>query len=319
MDIILTAAIVAPTVLALSSCVVITSQKSEKVIETLGKFSGMRTAGLGFKAPWPIQSVKGQVNMKTRSLSSLVGVLSSDTAFLDVPVTVQFEVVDGEKAFYKLDDPEGQMLKFVTNNIRSVANTMTMDELFGSNDAFREDVTNALNEKFKDFGYRILDVLVDDPQPSDEMKASFDLKLIARREKEAADDQAAALKTKMVGEAEAEKASLKLKGEALADLRDTIAKGNADAMNEMLEGVPGLTAAMVLDFFKTIDTNEANRDMAGKSNSTIIVGGTASSASENPVALIEAMIAASKEPKDVSKTEAQNDGSQEATVAEESE
>ena len=62
-----------------------------------------------------------------------------------------------------------------------------------------------------------------------------------------------------------------------------------EAMEKMLNGVEGLTAKDVLNFFEAVDRNEANRDMAGKSKSTIIVGNSGSSSHDDNIAMIEAL------------------------------
>jgi len=191
---------------------------------------------------------------------------------------------------------QSQLKKFINNRILGIASGMSMDDLFKARKTFETEIIDGLNDKFGSFGFQILNVLIGDPQPSEALKASFDQKLVAEREKDAAGAKAEALKIKMVGEAEAEKASLELKGQALAKFRDTIAKGNADAMNEMLGDVEGLTAPMILEFFKTIDTNEANRDMAGKGNTVIITSGSGESTSD--IAMMQGLInaASSKSP-----------------------
>lgn len=280
----------------LSTTIVITQQKRVKLIETLGKYSHSCKPGLSFKWPAPISIVAMNVNMQILELSENVGVKSDDNAFLTIPVSVQYQVLDAQISHYKLNNSQSQLKKFINNRILGIASGMSMDDLFKARKTFETEIIDGLNDKFGSFGFQILNVLIGDPQPSEALKASFDQKLVAEREKDAAGAKAEALKIKMVGEAEAEKASLELKGQALAKFRDTIAKGNADAMNEMLGDVEGLTAPMILEFFKTIDTNEANRDMAGKGNTVIITSGSGESTSD--IAMMQGLInaASSKSP-----------------------
>ena len=281
------AAVVIGTPLALST-IVITRQKTVKIVETLGRFSGTRNPGLSFKLPAPFSVVAETVNMQIMELSDDVGVKSVDNAFLTIPISVQYQVMDAKTATYELDDAEEQLKRFINNKILGIASDMDMDDLFKARKTFEEEIISDLEGKFETFGFKIKAVLIGDPQPSEALKASFDQKLVAEREKDAAGAKAEALKIKMVGEAQAEKASLELKGKALAHLRDTIAEGNAEAMQKMLKDVPGLTPQMVLRFFETIDTNEAYRDMASRGNAVIIAGGQSESPTD--LAMIQGLI-----------------------------
>ena len=54
----LTIALVVLAVMLLPSMIVITSQQNVKLIETFGRFTSVRQAGLSIKLPWPIQTAK---------------------------------------------------------------------------------------------------------------------------------------------------------------------------------------------------------------------------------------------------------------------
>jgi len=289
-----------------SSFFTIVTQKTANVIEVFGKFSSVKRAGLNMKPPFPFGVVATTVNLQVREISSSVGVKSKDNAFLDVPVKVQYQIIDEKvkEAYYELDNPVKQMTSYIVNSVRSKASELDMAQLYSDKDSFEADVRIGLTEKFKPFGYEIVNVLVDDPQPSKEIVDSYNRVLSAERDKEAAKNEAESLRIKLVGQARAEKESLVLKGEAFKEYRAKIAEGNVEAMGLMLgtheivfettidkdgiekvkevltlKDVPfetNLTHRDILDFFKAVDTNEAMRDIGKEKSNTIILPGNQS-------------------------------------------
>jgi len=255
-----------------TSFFVVVKQKTTKIIEVFGKYSGTKTAGLNFKPPFPLSFVAATVPLNIQEAAGSVGVKSIDNAFLEVPWKVQYRVLEDKvkEAHYELENPEGQMKSYVVNTVRSEASGMTMDQLFKSKDAFETAVSETLSETFQRYGYEIINVLVDDPQPSDDLKKAFDKVLASERDKEAASNRAEAKRIEMVGEAKAEGESLEIKAESFKKFRTKIAEGNSDAINKFLNGTTGLVSKDVLEFFEGVDTRDAIRD-ASKGPGTVVV------------------------------------------------
>jgi regulator of protease activity HflC (stomatin/prohibitin superfamily) len=280
--------------------IVVVKQKTAVIIEVFGKFSSVKKAGLNLKPPFPFGEVATTMNLQIMEISTNVGVKSKDNAFLQVPVKVQYQIINLKikEAYYELDNPVSQMKSYIVNAVRSKGSELDMQELYSEKDSFEIDVKEGLTEKFEPFGYKIVNVLVDDPQPSQEIIDSYNRVLSAERDKEAAKNEAESLRIKLVGEAQAEKESLVLKGEAFKEYRAKIAEGNIEAMGLMLgthelkeytTAINGevqtkyeyklrsqkvetnLTHKDILDFFKTIDTNEALRDIGREESNTIIL------------------------------------------------
>lgn len=264
----------------LATCVVITRQQHVRFIETFGRFSSTRQAGLSLKLPYPIQIATPNFSMKIQELSEDITVKSSDNAFVVVPIRVQFGVTSdrANAAFYRLENAERQIASYVVNQVRSTAASMTFEELFRSKSRFEEDVAETLTERLGDYGYVIENVLVDDPQPSDELKTAFDRVIASKRLREAAENEGEAVRIKSVLEAQASKEAMILKAEGYARFREIIAEGNAKALADFV-GETGVPPQSVLDFFSQTNTMEALRDAANAGGRTVLVAG------DNPKAL----------------------------------
>lgn len=259
----------------LSSMVFKTDQQTVRLVHTFGKYSYHKGAGLGFKLPWPIQSVTPGFSLRIREIKTDVEIKSSNNAFVSLPIRVQFKVDEKRvrEAYYVLDDPIGQIKTFIAKQVLNTASGMTFDELFTSKDQFQKDVHDTLTSEMTEFGYIIRNVQVNDPQPSEDMKKAFDRVLTSERLKEAAKNEGEAARILLVADAEAHKEALKLRGEALSTFRTTIAEGNADAVNLFVKGT-NLSPQSALDFMKEVNEMEAMVRAAEAGGRTVFITGS---------------------------------------------
>ncbi len=244
--------------------VIIVKQQTVQVIEVFGRFHNAKHAGLRFKVPYPIGIVSGVMDLSIKELSRSINVKALDNAFLEVPVKVQYRVISTKikEAFYELSSPENQIVSYVVNVVRSTASSMPMADLFQSKNAIEDSVKSTLNERFSSYGFEIINVLVDDPQPSPEIRIAFDKVIASEREKEAAINYAESYRIKKVGEAKAEAESIQLKSQAYIQSRAEIAQLIKEKLN--------ITDDELLKLIAGIDYRDALRDIS-KSGSLIVV------------------------------------------------
>lgn len=258
------------------SMIVLTGQETVRMIETFGKYSATAEAGLSFKLPWPLQSASGEFSLQQLQLSESVNVKSKDNAFVEVPIHLQYRVdpARARDAFYKLASPQSQIRSYIVNQVRSTASGLTFDELFQSKDMFEADVEETLKDRMSKFGYVMVNILVDDPQPSDDLRESFDRVIASKRLREAAENEAEAERVLAVAKAEAEGEALEIKGRSYSAFRKTVAEGNAEALKQFC-GETGLKPADGLSFFNSINEMEAVRDAAASGGRVVFVSGSA--------------------------------------------
>lgn len=247
----------------LSTMLFIVEQQTVRIVETFGKYTRTAEAGLHVKWPWPIQHASNPLSLRIQEISENVTVKSSDNAFLTVPIRVQNQVREhqADDAFYRLDNPEKQIRSYIVNQVRATASGLTFNELFQARDSFEKDVKETLSEKMGGFGYNIVNVLVDDPQPSDELRHAFDRVIASQRLREAATNEGEAARIMSVAKANAEGEALSIKATAFSNFRKIVAEGNAEAL-EAFCAKTGLTAHDALSFFNSINEMEAIRDAA---------------------------------------------------------
>jgi len=263
-------------ILLLPTILFIVKGKTAAILETFGRphpkavFPGLRV-----KWPWPVTTIVARVNLQLQEIHADVSVKTSDNAFMTLPVKVQYRASDEPegtvKAHYELEAPERQITSYVLNNVRQTASGMEMTELYANRDAVEQQVQVALSEQFARFGYIIENVLVDEPQPSSEVRDAFNKVIASKRLMEAAKNEAEAERIKLVGAAQAEAESKKLQGQGMAEMRGAIAKGLEEAMKIMEKA--GLNSEQAISFLTDTNRIDAITTAASHGNTIIIDAG----------------------------------------------
>lgn len=254
---------------ALKSTIVITHNKTVKIIESFGKFSHYKTPGLSFKWPAPFQVVAKTLQTNIYPLENTLKLKTKDNLFITYPVTVQVKVQDPVKAAYELEDPNDQILSYISNLVRTEVGKRDFMELYGVRDEIQTEIQTSLSEKLSDFGFEIVNVLVDEPEPSDDVRASYDSVTQSKRALEAAENNANAVKITRVAEAEAEKQAKKLYGEGIAEQRNAIAQGFGDSV-EIISKDLGITPLQALDYMTKLFKYDTIRD-SSNNHATVII------------------------------------------------
>lgn len=264
----------------LPSMLYVVKGKTAAILETFGRpHKEAIFPGLHVKLPWPITTIVSRVNLQLQEIHADVSVKTSDNAFMMLPVKVQYKASDDAlgavKAHYELESPEKQITSYVLNNVRQTASGMEMTELYANRDAVESQVQTALSEQFARFGYSIENVLVDEPQPSVEVRDAFNKVIASKRLMEAARNEAEAARIKLVGAAQAEAESKKLQGEGMAEMRTAIARGLEEAMETMKKA--GLTNEVAIQFLTDTNRLDTITSAASHGNTIIIDAGSGGS------------------------------------------
>ncbi|MCO4319100.1 SPFH domain-containing protein [Phyllobacterium sp. 21LDTY02-6] len=258
---------------------VITPQQHARVLETFGRYTGYRTAGLSIKFPWPFQRARKPFSLQTRQIALQLGVKSKDNAFVTMPISLQYRVIPSavKAAFYELHNPEAQIESYVATDARAVAAARTFDQLYTDRDEFTRTVRESLDEAINAYGYEIRAVLIDDPRPTPEMISAFNEVLASQRRLEAAENDGEAEKIKRTKSAEASAAAMSITARGIAESRSIIAEGNARALSAFRADTT-LTDSDAMAFMMEINRLEALRDAASHGGRTVLVTGDAPNA-----------------------------------------
>ncbi len=213
-------------------------QQTRAIVERLGKFKQICGPGLHFKVPI-IDTISGRVTHRVRELEINVESKTADDVFVDLLIAVQFyidENADAVKlAFYKLSNPEQQISSYVFDTVRALVPEMKVDNVFSEKDKIALAVKERLQDIMEEFGYTILQSLVNDIQPDQKVKEAMNHVNASARLKEAARNEAEAKKIRTIAEAEAEARAKELQGVGIARQRLAIANGLKESVEACSE------------------------------------------------------------------------------------
>jgi len=216
------------------------------VVERFGKFNRIVRPGLQVLIPFAEQAFIVDLQVKQAQFS--VETKTRDNVFVQIPVSVQYQVLDGNifDAFYKLSSPQKQIESFVFNSILGHVPKLTLDETFEQQSGISVAVKVELDSIMSGFGFNILTALVTDIIPDEKVKAAMNDINAAQRAQVAAQARGEAEKILKVKQAEAEAQSKALQGQGIAAERQAIIDGLSASIEHFQQGVPGATSEDVM-------------------------------------------------------------------------
>ncbi len=243
------AVIVVVIALLLFKAIIIVEQKTYYVIQRLGKFNKMAGAGLGFIIPF-IDSKAGVVNMRVQQLDVDIETKTQDDVFVHLRVSVQYKVMENklEDAFYALENARHQISSYIFDDVRAEVPKMELDDVFAKKDDIADAVRKNLSESMFEYGYIIVKALITDIDPDANVKESMNKINAAKREKEAAVEEAEAQKIRVVKAAEADAESKRLSGEGIAQQRLEIVRGFKESVEDFQKTLKDITHEEVMQF-----------------------------------------------------------------------
>lgn len=236
-------------VFLITQAIVIVPEQSAKVVQRLGKFNRIAVSGLSLKIPF-LDAVAGTVNHRVQQLDVHVETKTSDNVFVNMQASVQYKVIKAKtkEAYYELDDPARQISSFIFDVIRAEVPKLELDDVFAKKDDIAVAVNKSLSASMDDYGFEIIKTLITDIDPDSNVKASMNRINAAKRDKEAALQEAEAKKITIVKEAEADAESKRLQGEGVAAQRIAIVKGFKESIEDFKDSLNEIDSTEVMQF-----------------------------------------------------------------------
>ncbi len=249
----------------------VVSEQRVAIIERFGKFHKLATPGLNFIFPM-VDRVAGVLNLKVKQLDVHVETKTRDNVFVKILVSVQFQVITAKcfAAFYKLDNPAMQIQAFVFDVIRAKVPNVLLDEVFAKKDEIAIDVKNELCETMINFGYEIINTLVTDIQPDENVKNAMNEINTAQRMRVAATERAEAEKVLRIKQAEAESQANILHGIGIAGQRKAIMEGLSQSVEELQRRSPEINSESIMQMIMLIQYFDMLREVGSDAKSNTV-------------------------------------------------
>ncbi len=272
-NVIIPIVIVAIILILLLKSILIVKEQSSYVIERFGKFVKIATSGLGFIIPF-IDVKAASVNLRVQQLDVTIETKTHDDVFVNLQVSVQYAVKRDmvKEAFYSLENPKNQIASYIFDDVRAEVPKLELDDVFAKKDdiavAVQQNIANSMGK----YGYNIIKALITDIDPDHKVKESMNRINAAKREKEAAFEEAEANKIRIVKKAEAEAEAKRLSGEGIAQQRLEIVRGFKESVEDFKKTMKTVTHEEIMQFVLMTQYFDTIKDIGANSkNSSILL------------------------------------------------
>ncbi|CAK8053781.1 Regulator of protease activity HflC [Eupransor demetentiae] len=207
-------------------------QNNVGLVETLGKYSSTRNAGLNFCLPLVQHIRRVSLAMRPLRLPSY-SVITADNADIKATVTLNYHVTDAVKYSYENTDSVESMSQLVRGHLRDIIGRMELNEALGSTTKINKDLALAIGDLTNTYGINVDRINIDELKPSQAIQEAMDKQLTADRER-------VAVIAKAEGEARSIELTTKANNDALiatATAQATATQTRADAERYRIDKV----------------------------------------------------------------------------------
>jgi regulator of protease activity HflC (stomatin/prohibitin superfamily) len=252
-------------VVLIFKAVIIVKERTYFVIQRLGKFQRMAAPGFSLIIPFIDQKV-GVINMRVQQLDVDVETKTHDDVFVHLRISVQYQVMNSKlwDAYYALENPRNQIASYIFDDVRAEVPKLELDDVFAKKEDIAVAVRDNLAESMDDYGYAIVKTLITDIDPDAHVKESMNRINAAKRDKEAAMEEAEGAKIRVIKAAEADAESKRLSGEGIAQQRLEIVRGFKESVEDFQKSLKHISHEEVMQFvlltqyFDTLSSIGAN-------------------------------------------------------------
>ena len=240
-----------PILAILSSGLFTINQGTIGVITRLGKYAGIKRAGLNWKIPF-IDQIFRRVSVQNRSVELEFQAVTVDQANVYFKSMLLYSVQNEQEetiqkvAFKFISDKDlmQALIRTVEGSIRAFVSTKKQAEVLNVRRDIVENVKEQVDVALESWGYHLQDLQINDITFDEEVMRSMAKVVASNNLKAAAENEGQALlitKTKAAEAegnaikiaAEAERMAAQLRGQGVALFREEVAKGMSQAASEM--------------------------------------------------------------------------------------
>ncbi|KAJ4959725.1 hypothetical protein NE237_019635 [Protea cynaroides] len=253
-------------------CCVKVDQSTVAVKERFGKFEDVLEPGCHC-VPWILgNKVAGHLSLRLQQLDVRCETKTKDDVFVNVVASVEYRALgnSASDAFYKLSNTRSQIQAYVFDVIRASVPKLKLDDVFEQKNEIAKAVEQELEKAMSAYGYEIVQILIVDIEPDENVKRAMNEINAAARLRAAASDKAEAEKIVQIKQAEGEAEAKYLAGLGIARQRQAIVDGLRDSVLGFSGNVPGTTAKDVMDMVLVTQYFDTMKEIGASSKSSAV-------------------------------------------------
>ena len=165
---------------------VVVPQRSEFVIERLGKYSKTIMAGFHILVPF-IDSIAYKRSLKEEVIDvPSQSCITADNITLEVDGVLYLQVLNSKQSAYGIDNYHVACIQLAQTSLRSAIGKMELDRTFEERETINAEIVKAIDEAAANWGVKVLRYEISDITPPHSVMASMEKQMQAEREKRAA-------------------------------------------------------------------------------------------------------------------------------------
>lgn len=235
-------------VVLLLKTAVIVPQRSEYIIERLGKFN--KTLGAGFHILVPfLDTVAYKRSLKEEVMDiPSQDCITSDNVSVSVDGVLYLQVIDSKLSAYGIDNYRLAASQLAQTSLRSVIGKIELDRTFEERESLNQRVVSAIDEAAQNWGVKVLRYEIKDITPPQSVMDAMEKQMKAEREKRAAIatsegdrqsriNRAEGLKKEAIAVSEGEKQKRINEAEGQAQEIELVASATAEGIRQIAESL----------------------------------------------------------------------------------
>ena len=277
------AVILVLVVVVLIKTAVVVPQRSEFVVERLGKYRTTLEAGFHILFPF-LDKVAYKRSLKEEPIDIPAQTcITADNVTLEVDGVMYMQVMNSKMSAYGIDDYRFAASQLAQTSLRSAIGKITLDNTFEARETLNGQVVMALDEAAANWGIKVLRYEIKDIQPPKTVLDAMEKQMKAEREKRAEIARSEGEKQAILNRAEGDRgeAIFLSEGEKIKRINEAegrameilkVAEATAEGIRKVAEALsgPGGKEAASLEVAKQY---LAEFGKMAKTNNTMIVPG----------------------------------------------
>ena len=229
----MTASLIAVSLLAVLVIIIIVKtativpQKSEYIIERLGKYSKTLSAGFHVLVPF-IDKVAYKFTLKEEVFDiPSQTCITKDNVTVEVDGLIYLQIIDSKLGAYGISDYRMAASQLAQTTLRSCVGRIDLDKTFEERETINGQVVDSIDQAAQTWGVKVLRYEVKDILPPESVKKAMEAQMTAEREKRAAIATSEGQRQSTINKAEGERQDLILRSEGEKQRRINEADGRA--------------------------------------------------------------------------------------------
>ncbi len=280
-SLVVVAVLAAIVIVLLIKTAVVVPQRSEYIIERLGKYSQTLSAGFHILIPF-LDKVAYKRSLKEEVMDiASQDCITTDNVSVAVDGVLYLQVIDSKLSAYGIDDYRIAAGQLAQTSLRSVIGKIELDKTFEERESLNRQVVAAIDEAAQNWGVKVLRYEIKDITPPKTVMDAMEKQMKAEREKRAAIatsegdrqsriNRAEGLKNEAIQVSEGEKQKRINEAEGQAQEIELVAHATAEGIRKIAESL-SMTGGETAANLRVAEKYIAEFGNLAKENNTMII------------------------------------------------